>query len=49
MVIVILPSPIGQDVILTDDFAFDVAVRFSIDSFEYSYCNDYSIKLSNIE
>ncbi|WP_231726163.1 phage distal tail protein, Rcc01695 family [Rickettsia rhipicephali] len=47
--IVTLPSPLGQDVILTADFTFDVAVRFSIDSFEYSYCNDGSIALSNIE
>ncbi|MFP3012948.1 MAG: TIGR02217 family protein [Rickettsia sp.] len=47
--IVTLPSPLGQDVILTADFTFDVAVRFSIDSFEYSYCNDGSIELSNIE
>ncbi|MFV9930387.1 MAG: TIGR02217 family protein [Rickettsia endosymbiont of Haemaphysalis japonica] len=47
--IVTLPSPLGQDVILTANFTFDVAVRFSIDSFEYSYCNDGSIALSNIE
>ncbi len=47
--IVTLPSLLGQDVILTADFTFDVTVRFSIDSFEYSYCNDDSIALSNIE
>ncbi|MFV9858263.1 phage distal tail protein, Rcc01695 family [Rickettsia sibirica] len=47
--IVTLPSPLGQDVILTTDFTFDVAVRLSIDSFEYSYCNDGSIALYNIE
>ncbi|HJD54640.1 MAG TPA: DUF2460 domain-containing protein [Rickettsia endosymbiont of Proechinophthirus fluctus] len=47
--IVTLPSPLGQDVILTADFIFDVTVRFSIDSFEYSYCNDGSIELYNIE
>ncbi|MCZ6884186.1 MAG: DUF2460 domain-containing protein [Rickettsia endosymbiont of Ixodes ricinus] len=47
--IVTLPIPLGQDAILTADFTFDVAVRFSIDSFEYSYCNDGSIELSDIE
>ncbi|GAA5252477.1 hypothetical protein KNCP2_07650 [Candidatus Rickettsia kedanie] len=44
-----LPKPLGHDTTLTADFTFDVAVRFSIDSFEYSYCNDGSIELSNIE
>lgn len=44
-----LPNPLGQDATLTADFTFDVVVRFSIDSFEYSYCNDGSIELSNIE
>lgn len=39
--IVNLPSPLGQDVILTTDFTFDVAVRLSIDSFEYSYCRRF--------
>ncbi|MGL4227001.1 MAG: DUF2460 domain-containing protein, partial [Rickettsia sp.] len=37
------------DATLTADFTFDVAVRFSIDSFEYLYCSDGSIALSDIE
>ncbi|HJD65542.1 MAG TPA: TIGR02217 family protein [Rickettsia endosymbiont of Bembidion nr. Transversale] len=44
-----LPNPLNQDEILTADFVFDVAVRFSVDSFEYSYCGDGSIELSDIE
>jgi len=44
-----LPNPLAQDVVLTADFTFDVAVRFSADSFEYFYCSDGSIKLSDIE
>ncbi|XVN40273.1 MAG: TIGR02217 family protein [Rickettsia endosymbiont of Argas persicus] len=44
-----LPNPLAQDAVLTADFVFDVAVRFSADSFEYSYCSDGSIELSNIE
>jgi len=46
---VTLPNPLGQDATLTADFTFDVAVRFSADSFEYSYCSDGSIALSDIE
>jgi len=44
-----LPNPLGQDATLTADFIFDVAVRFSLDNFEYSYCSDGSIALSDIE
>jgi len=47
--IVTLPNSLGEGVNLTADFIFDVAVRFSLDSFEYSYCNDGSITLSDIE
>ena len=44
-----LPNPLNHDEFLTADFVFDVAVRFSVDSFEYSFCKDGSIELSDIE
>lgn len=47
--VITLPNSLGQDAVLTADFIFDVAVRFSLDSFEYSYCSDGSIELSSIE
>lgn len=47
--VVTLPNPLANGIILTADFIFDVAVRFSVDSFEYSYSCDGSIELSDIE
>ncbi|MCC8371437.1 MAG: TIGR02217 family protein [Rickettsia endosymbiont of Pseudomimeciton antennatum] len=44
-----LPRPLDKDQILTGNFIFDVAVRFTNDSFEYSYSPDGSIELSPIE
>ncbi len=44
-----LPKPLEEDQILTGSFDFDVAVRFSKDSFEYHYTADGSIELSQIE
>lgn len=47
--VVTLPNPLAGGEVLTVDFMFDVAVRFSLDSFEYSYSNNGCIELSNIE
>ncbi|WP_375319335.1 TIGR02217 family protein [Candidatus Tisiphia endosymbiont of Oplodontha viridula] len=47
--LVTLPSPLEKGQILTGNFIFDVAVRFTNDSFEYSYSSDGSIELSQIE
>lgn len=47
--IVTLPNHLAEESILTADFIFDVAVRFSIDSFEYSYSNNGCIELCDIE
>ncbi|MCC8416515.1 MAG: DUF2460 domain-containing protein [Rickettsia endosymbiont of Gnoriste bilineata] len=44
-----LPRPLDKEQILTGNFIFDVAVRFTNDSFEYSYSPDGSIELSQIE
>ncbi|HJD55786.1 MAG TPA: TIGR02217 family protein [Rickettsia endosymbiont of Pyrocoelia pectoralis] len=47
--IITLPNPLASEAVLTADFIFDIAVRFGLDSFEYSYSNDGSIALSEIE
>ncbi len=47
--VVTLPNPLDKGQILTGNFIFDVAVRFTNDSFEYSYSSDGSIELSQIE
>ncbi|MFY9589579.1 phage distal tail protein, Rcc01695 family [Rickettsia endosymbiont of Halotydeus destructor] len=47
--IITLPKALEQEQILTADFMFDVAVRFKGDSFEYTYCSDGSIALSDLE
>lgn len=44
-----LPRLLDKEQILTGNFIFDVAVRFTNDSFEYSYSPDGSIELSQIE
>ena len=44
-----LGRPLAREQILLADFIFDVAVRFSNDSFEYNYCNDGSVELEGIE
>jgi len=47
--IVELQNPLGRGDALTTDFMFDVMVRFSSDSFDYTYRNDGTIELSTIE
>lgn len=44
-----LPRPLDKDQILIGNFIFDVAVRFTNDSFEYFRSADGSIELSQIE
>jgi uncharacterized protein (TIGR02217 family) len=47
--VVTLPTALLENQVLTADFVFDVAVRFKNDSFEYSYCSDCSVAISDIE
>lgn len=47
--IITLQNTLEENQILTADFIFDVAVRFKYNSFEYTYSNDGSIRLSDLE
>lgn len=44
-----LPQALEQGAILSVDFKFDIAVRFSKDNFDYSFATDGSIELGLIE
>lgn len=45
----IFNSAPSQGAAITSSFEFDIPVRFADDSFAYSFCDDGSIKLENIE
>lgn len=47
--IIIIPEALATGSILIADFIFDVCVRFSSDSFAYTYAADNSIELAEIE
>lgn len=47
--IITLKTPLSIEDVVSADFMFEVVVRFCSDSFEYNYCSNGAIELSNIE